>query len=74
MEDQTRFASINEDEIARLLAEKDSTNTKRSTKVAVGVFQKYLLERQTSSCYVHRPIYLQTGSLRLTRRDVWWKA
>ena len=44
----TRFANITEDDIATLLSNKDSQNTKRATKVAVGVFQLYLQEKGQS--------------------------
>lgn len=42
---QKRFASLSEDEIASILNEKDSINTKRVTKHAVTVFETYLKEK-----------------------------
>ena len=40
-----RFASASEEDIATLLSNKDSVNTKRATKAAVGVFEFYILEK-----------------------------
>ena len=40
-----RFASVSEDELCRLIEEKDSQNRKRATKVSVKVFNEYLLEK-----------------------------
>jgi len=40
-----RFASATEKDIERLLDEKDSQNTKRSTKVAKELFSEYLKEK-----------------------------
>ena len=34
--EENRFACVSEDEIERLLRDKDSENTKKSTKLAVG--------------------------------------
>ena len=41
----SRFASSTQQEIEKLLEDKDSKNTKRSTKVAKEVFQEYLKEK-----------------------------
>ena len=41
----SRFASSNEQEIVKLLKDKDSENTKRSTKVAKELFYQYLKEK-----------------------------
>ena len=40
-----RFASVSEDELCRLIEEKDSENTKRATKASVKVFNEYLQEK-----------------------------
>ena len=40
-----RFASVSEDELCRLIEEKDSKNTKRATKASVKVFNEYLQEK-----------------------------
>ena len=40
----SRFASSNEQEIVKLLEDKDSENTKRSTKVSRELFYEYLKE------------------------------
>ena len=40
-----RFASVSEDELCRLIKEKDSKNTKRATKASVKVFNEYLQEK-----------------------------
>ena len=40
-----RFASVSEDELCRLIEEKDFKNTKRATKASVKVFNEYLQER-----------------------------
>ena len=45
---ESRFASVSEDEITALLLDKDSVNTKRATKVSVGVLQLYLHEKGQS--------------------------
>ena len=44
-----RFAASSEEEIAKILSEKDAENTKRSTKSAVKCVQQYLLETNTNS-------------------------
>ena len=41
----SRFASSNKQEIVKLLEDKDSENTKRSTKVAKKLFYEYLKEK-----------------------------
>ena len=45
-----RFASVSEDELCRLIEEKDFRNTKRATKASVKVFNKYL---QAYQCHFH---------------------
>ena len=40
-----RFASISENELCRLIEEKDSENTKRATMASVKVFNEYLQEK-----------------------------
>ena len=41
-----RFASLNCDDLDKILTEKDSKNTKRSTDVAVKIFKTYLREKE----------------------------
>ena len=48
----SRFASVSEEDIATLLCDKDSVNTKRATKVSVGVLQLYLQEKGHRTDYV----------------------
>ena len=43
-----RFALSTQQEIEKLLEDKDSENTKRSTKVAKELFYEYLIKRKTS--------------------------
>ena len=43
----SRFASSTQQEIEKLLEDKDLENTKRSTKVAKELFYKYLKEKNT---------------------------
>ena len=52
---ESRFASVSEDEITALLLDKDSVNTKRATKVSVGVLQLYLQEKGQSTDFVTVP-------------------
>ena len=40
-----RFASVSEDELCRLIEEKDSKNTKRAKKASLKVFNEYLQEK-----------------------------
>ena len=40
-----RSASVSEDELCRLIEEKDSQNTRRATKASVKVFNEYLQEK-----------------------------
>ena len=44
-----RFAASSEEEIAKILSEKDAENTKLSTKSAVKCLQQYLLETNADS-------------------------
>ena len=53
---ESRFASVGEDEITALLLDKDSVNTKRATKVSVGVLQLYLHEKGQSTDFVSLPV------------------
>ena len=46
-----RFASVSEDELCRLIEEKDSKNTKRATKASVKVFNEYLQEKNLDEPY-----------------------
>ena len=39
MEEPVRFAAVNEDSVDKLIIDKVNNNTKKSTKVAVGIFQ-----------------------------------
>ena len=45
MEEAARFAVVEATEIQKLLEDKDSSNTKKATKVAVELFNKYLAKR-----------------------------
>jgi len=44
-----RFAASSEEEIAKILSEKDAENTKHSTKSAFKCLQQYLLETNADS-------------------------
>ena len=44
MEVSARFASATESDIASLLNNKDSENTEKVNKLAVGIFQVYIRE------------------------------
>ena len=55
-ESEVRFASASEEDIATLLSNKDSLNTKRATKVAVAVFQGYLHEKEKSTDFLSLPV------------------
>ena len=56
VESESRFASVSEEEITALLLDKDSVNTKRATKVSVGVLQLYLHEKGQSMDFVSLPV------------------
>ena len=45
MKGAARFAVVEATETQKLLKDKDSSNTKKATKVAVELFNKYLAER-----------------------------
>ena len=45
MKEAARFAVVEATEIQKLLEDEDSSNTKKATKVAVELFNKYLAER-----------------------------
>lgn len=64
----TRFANITEDDIATLLSNKDSQNTKRATKVAVGVFQLYLQEKGQSTDFASFPMPVLNDLLNVEAR------
>ena len=53
-ESEVRFASASEEDIATLLSNKDSLNTKRATKVAVAVLQGY--EKEKSTDFLSLPV------------------
>ena len=41
-----RFADLTNEEVKKIVEDKDSLNTKKSTKQAVGLFRKYLFEKE----------------------------
>ncbi|KAK3091478.1 hypothetical protein FSP39_020133 [Pinctada imbricata] len=43
--DKKRFADLTDNDIGRMIEEKDAANTKRSTYNSVRLFRKYLLEK-----------------------------
>ena len=43
----SRFASLNEQEIEKIVEDKESQNTKRSTKVAKELFADYVKQKKT---------------------------
>ena len=43
-----RFAAVGAEEIEKILVDKDSENTKMSTKAVVDVFRKYLQYKEKS--------------------------
>ena len=45
MEEPERFATVGEDAIDKLLSDKNSNNTKKSTKVSIGILEGYLSEK-----------------------------
>ena len=47
----SRFASSTQQEIEKLLEDKDSENTKRSTKVAKELFYEYLKEKNIQEAH-----------------------
>ena len=47
-----RFASVSEDELCRLIEEKDSKNTKRATKASVKVFNECTCKKRTSTSHI----------------------
>ena len=50
-----RFASVSLEELATLLEDKDSENTKKATKAAVALFSSYLQEKGQSTDFVSLP-------------------
>jgi hypothetical protein len=50
--------NVNDQEIPKLLTEKDSENTKRSTKVCTTLFEEYLKQKQRNYLVIK---YLPTG-------------
>ena len=60
MEASARFASVEEDDIASLLRNKDSLNAKKASINAVGVLQFYLLEKgQPTGLFVASSVYFE---------------
>ena len=43
-----RFATVTENDLRKLLDEKEAVNTKRATKTAVKVFTEYIIEKKIS--------------------------
>ncbi|KAK3099013.1 hypothetical protein FSP39_025268 [Pinctada imbricata] len=43
--DKKRFADLTDNDIGRIIEEKDVANTKRSTENIIRLFRKYLLEK-----------------------------
>ena len=41
----SRFASFDDEEFNKILEDRDAENTKRATKLAVSIFQEYLVEK-----------------------------
>ena len=41
-----RFADLTNEEVKKIVEDKDSLNTKKSTKQAVRLFRKYLFEKE----------------------------
>ena len=52
MESSSRFASVSENEMEKLLRDRNSENTKKSTKLAVAIIKGYLLEKGDSTDFV----------------------
>ena len=54
---EARFASasVSDEDIATLLSNEDSLNTKRATKTSVAVFQGYLLEKGKPTDFLSLP-------------------
>lgn len=48
---QTRFGDSSEEEIQRLLEDKNTVNTKKATKTAVNIFREYLREKGLETCF-----------------------
>ncbi|XP_031564984.1 uric acid degradation bifunctional protein TTL-like [Actinia tenebrosa] len=48
---QTRFGDTSEEEIQRLLEDKNTANTKKATKTAVNIFREYLREKGLDTCF-----------------------
>ena len=44
-----RFADHTNEEVKKIVEDKDSLNTKQSTKLAVQLFQKYLFEKEINA-------------------------
>ena len=69
----SRFASSTQQEIEKLLEDKDSENTKRSTKVAKELFYEYLQEKniqephdKTELAQVLKSFYVDNAIMRLS--------
>ena len=50
--ESSTFARVSEEDIATLLCDKDSVNTKRVTQVSIGVLQLYLQEKGQTTDFV----------------------
>ena len=55
-ESEARFDSTSDEDIATLLSNKDSLNTKRATKTSVAVFQGYLLKKGKPTDFLSLPV------------------
>ena len=66
----SRFASSTQQEIEKLLKEKDSENTKRSTKVAKELFYEYLKEKNIQEPHDKKELALSL-SLSCTFLSAW---
>ena len=53
--EETRFASVTEDDVDILVQNKDSENTKRISKAVVAVFRSYLVEKGKCADFTSLP-------------------
>jgi hypothetical protein len=58
MTNKRRFTDITNQQVNTILEDKDALNTKRSTKEAVWLFRKYLLEKEVDTDFEHFDMYL----------------
>ena len=70
MEEAARFAVIEATEIQKLLEDEDSSNTKKATKVAVKLFNKYLAERSGPDGKPQDILAMPESELNLNSRKV----